>query len=134
MAPPLAALCFALAGSAAAQDPFDGTWAIELACPADQNGALPFVFDFEGQVEGSVLHAERGGAGQPGWMTLDGRIGAGGDADLTARGLTGAVGYNVNHTARGVAYAHPVTAHFDASRGDGHWMTTRRCDFTFLRR
>ena len=131
---PLAALCFALAGSAVAQNPFDGTWAIELTCPADPNGALPFVFDFEGHVKGSVLHAERGNPGRPGWLTLDGPIGPDGGADLAARGLTGTASYNVGHTARGVAYAHPVTAHFDNTRGDGHWMTTRRCDFTFIRR
>ena len=47
--------------------------------------------------------------------------------------VTGRALYNVHATGAGVAYHHSVTAHFDADRGAGQWITTRTCDFTFAR-
>jgi hypothetical protein len=104
-----------------------------LVCPKVPDGALPFTFEFTAAVKDPVLHGEHGFAGQPGWLSLDGRIQPDGAANLAARGLTGHPNYNINRTAQGVPYEHDVTAHFDASRGTGNWVTTRICDFTFRR-
>jgi len=110
---------------------FDGTWGVTLICPASQDGAKPFTFNFTAQVKDSALHGENGIAGRPGWMALDGPIQPDGSATLDARGLTGLSQYNVSSTGQGVPYHHTVTAHFDDARGTGSWVTTRTCDFTF---
>ena len=112
---------------------FDGRWGVILVCPKAPDGALPFTNEFTADVKEAMLHGEYGLAGQPNWMSLDGRIQPDGAANLEARGLTGDSSYAINHTARGVPFEHDVTAHFDASRGTGNWVTIRTCDFTFTR-
>jgi hypothetical protein len=67
-------------------------------------------------------------------MSLDESIRDDGAADLVAQGVTGAGAYNINQTARGLPYRHPVTARFDGGQGQGQWTTTRVCRFTFTRR
>jgi hypothetical protein len=111
--------------------PFDGHWSITLVCPASPDGGRPFRFDFFGSINANVLHGENGPRNQPGWMTLDGQVQPSGDAELTARGMTGSALYTINHAEKGVPYTHAVTAHFDGGQGIGHWFTTRTCDFTF---
>ena len=128
--PSLFVTCPALAASAG---PFDGKWSVRLVCPQAPDGALPFTFDFSGAVKGSVLHAVHGQSGQPPWLSLDGSIGPDGSAALTARGIAGTQGYNVNHAARGIPYRYPVSAHFEPSRGSGYWVSFRKCDFTFTK-
>ena len=129
----LSSLLLTCAALAAPSAPFDGNWSVRLACPQAPDGAMPFTWDFSGAVRGSVLHATHGQSGQPAWLSLSGRIGPDGSAALTAQGITGTQGYNVNHAGRGVPYRYPVTAHFDPSRGNGFWTTSRRCDFTFTK-
>jgi len=122
------------AGAAAAQTrAFDGHWSITLLCPASADGAASFRFDFFGDIADGALHGEYGQAGQPGSMALDGQLEPNGDARLTARGLTGHSVYNINQTAQGMPYSHPVTAHFDGRHGAGRWLAARVCNFTFER-
>jgi hypothetical protein len=121
----------AWAGPAAAQVSYDGAWAITLSCPDDASGAKGFSYDFNGRVDGSMLHARHGIHGEPGFLTLDGQINARGDASLVAEGLTASPLASAANVDAGVPFTHPVTAHFEARRGDGSWTTTRECDFTF---
>jgi hypothetical protein len=114
-------------------DRFDGHWDVTLACPASSDGALAFAYQFTAEVSAGHLHGENGQAGMPGWLALDGPIQADGTATFDASGITGRAGYNVHSTQAGVAYRHSVTAHFDDRHGDGRWVTTRTCDFTFDR-
>jgi hypothetical protein len=112
---------------------FDGAWAVTLDCPASPDGAAAFSYVFKAEVSGDLMHGEHGQEGQPGWMTLDGAIAADGAANLQATGLTGSPQYNIQDTAKGVPYRHPVTAHFTAQHGTGSWTTNRVCTFTFER-
>jgi hypothetical protein len=122
----------AAAGAAHADGgPFDGRWTVTLACPDSPDGARAFGWDFEGEIKGGMLHAERGQSGRPAWMSLDGLVQPNGDAALQARGVTGSAAYSIDQTARGTPYVHAVTAHFDGARGAGSWTTNRVCDFTF---
>lgn len=121
----------AVASAQSSSAVFDGTWDVTLVCPASEDGAKPFTFNFTAQVKDSMLHGENGNAGQPGWMVLDGPIQPDGSATLNAHGLTGGAQYNISSTNQGVPYHHVVTAHFDGARGTGSWVTTRTCDFTF---
>jgi hypothetical protein len=118
---------------------FDGRWGVILVCPKAPDGALPWTFEFTADVKDAMLHGEHGLTGQPGWLSLDGRIQPDGAANLEAHGLTGDPHYNINQTVQSVPYEHDVTAHFDASRGAGNWRASqsngqvRTCDFTFRR-
>jgi hypothetical protein len=118
---------------------FDGKWAVTLVCPKAPDGALPWTNEFVAVVKGAMIHGEHGLTGQPGWLSLDGRIQPDGAANLEARGVTGDTAYNINQTVPHVPYKHDVTAHFDASRGTGNWRAfqsngqVRICDFTFTR-
>jgi class 3 adenylate cyclase len=112
---------------------FDGSWSVILVCPKASDGALPFTLKFTAVVKEAMLHGEHGLAGQPGWLSLTGRIQPNGASDLEASGLTGQSNYNINHTAQGAPFEHDVTAHFDTSRGTGNWVYFRTCDFTFRR-
>jgi hypothetical protein len=129
----LAMWCSVRVRAVAAAGEFDGRWAVNLACPKAPDGALAFTFEFSADIKDNVIHGEHGQADKPGWMSLDGTIQAGGDANLQARGLTGGTDYNINHAQSGIPYTHPVTAHFDASQGAGKWVTFRTCNFTFTK-
>jgi hypothetical protein len=117
--------------AAAAQPGFDGSWAVNLTCPDDAGGAKGFSYDFNGRIDGGLLHARHGIHGEPGFITLDGQVSTNGDANLIAEGLSPSPNASPDNTDAGIPYTHPVTAHFEARRGNGSWTTTRECDFTF---
>ena len=118
---------------AAAASPFDGHWSVSLLCPASSDGALPFSWQFDGEVKNSMLRAQHGEAGAPKYLLLSGRIDADGQAQLVAQGVTGTKGYNVHGADHGVPYRYAVPAQFTPTDGTGYWMSVRRCDFRFTR-
>ena len=125
--------CVALPLRAAAQDAsrYDGDWGATLSCPKSADGAMAFSFEFAAQVKGGVLHGERGTAGEPGWMSLDGAIHADGSAALVAEGLTNLSQYAITHARKGTPYRHDVSAQFSETHGTGSWEALRTCTFTF---
>jgi hypothetical protein len=129
----MAAVLFVANYAAADAAGFEGKWDVLLVCPKSGDGALPFTFEFPAAVKDDVLHGEYGTPGNPGWLPLDGNIQPNGDAIMKAHRLTGHSAYNLNNTACGVPYMHPVTAHFDGSQGRGTWAAPRTCDFTFTK-
>jgi hypothetical protein len=117
---------------AQASPPFDGAWRVTLSCPASADGqALAYSYEFSAQVRDGVLHGERGAAGEPGWLQLDGPIAADGAASLVAEGLTNIPNYALYNVRRGTHFKRAVAAHFDRGRGTGSWTTIRTCTFTF---
>jgi hypothetical protein len=112
---------------------FDGKWDVTLSCPRSLDGAMPYSFDFPADVQNGVIHGDHGMSGQPGSLELDGTIDTDGTAKMKAHGLTGHSRYNLGHSEKGVAYSHWVSAHFDATKGAGHWDAARICDFTFTK-
>jgi hypothetical protein len=55
---------------------------------------LPFTWTFSADVRNGELRGQHGRAERPGWL-LQGRIRPDGGAALSARGITGTVGYNI---------------------------------------
>jgi len=129
----LSVLWCASASPAAGDSRFDGTWNVTLACPEASDGTLPFTWVFTADVKDGVLHGERGRAGEPASMSLDGPIQPDGTANLHAHGLTGDQNHAIHHVRPSTQFEHPVTARFDAARGTGHWQAIRICNFTFSR-
>ena len=98
---PGAVLCILMAGCAVAQagegsKRFDGDWDTIVSCP-NASGALGYSFEFPSHIKDGVLHGEKGAKGEPGWLQLDGPIGADGRASLYANGLVGASEAAVAH-------------------------------------
>ncbi len=133
--PAILLVCLGCLGAPAALagHEFDGTWTTVLSCE-NSHGALGYSFEFPATVRDGVLHAEKGTRGQPGWLTLDGTIGADGAATLYASGLVGAAPYAVGDRPAGTAYGYHVAAHFAAASGTGHRVEGRPCTVSFTRR
>jgi hypothetical protein len=131
----VAGLLSALAtAAAAAASPFDGAWSVSLSCPRSADGrAFAYSYQFSAQVKDGVLHGERGTAGEPGWLSLDGPIAADGSAALVAEGLTNIPSYALYNVHKGTPYKHAVQAQFQAAHGTGSWTTIRTCTFDFER-
>jgi hypothetical protein len=111
---------------------FDGTWNTILSC-GNSNGALGYSFEFASTVSNDVLHGEKGTKGEPGWLTLDGRIRADGGADLYASGLVGAAAFAVGQRPAGTSYGYHIDAKFSGDTGSGQRVEGRPCTVTFAR-
>jgi len=120
----LAALAPALAA-----DPgrFDGTWLTAISCESARGGRY-YVLHFSSTVKDAVLHGLYGAAGEPGSLSLDGRINADGTATLHAIGRTGDAGLTTGGaTPPGTPYAYDIDAQFQASSGKGARISGRVC-------
>jgi hypothetical protein len=129
-------LAAALASIASAEAPaaaFDGIWTTILSC-SNSNGALGYSFEFPSTVKDSVLHGEKGTKGEPGWLSLDGRIQADGAAQLYVDGLVGAAPFAVGQRPAGTAYGYHVDAKFSGDTGSGHRVEGRPCSVSFTRK
>jgi hypothetical protein len=124
---------FSGAVAAAPHRHFDGSWTTVLSCP-NARGALGYSFEFPATVHDDVLHAQKGTQGEPGWLQIDGAIGADGAATLYAKGLVGAAPYAVGDRPAGTEYGYHIEAHFAAATGSGQRVEGRPCSVTFTRR
>jgi hypothetical protein len=113
--------------------PFDGVWTTILSC-TNSNGALGYSFEFPSTVKDSVLHGEKGTKGEPGWLTLDGRIQPDGTARLYVDGLVGAAPFAVGQRPAGTAYGYHVDAKFSGNSGTGQRVEGRPCTLSFERK
>jgi hypothetical protein len=112
--------------------PFDGTWDTVLSC-SNRPGVLGFSYRFPSIVRDSVLHAEHGPKGQPGWLQIGGKIQQDGTARFYADGLVGASDAAVGHLPPGSEYGYHIDAKFIENEGTGHRVEGRACDLTFTR-
>jgi hypothetical protein len=112
---------------------FDGVWTTILSCP-NSNGALGYSFEFPATVKDGLLHGEKGTKGEPGWLTLDGRIKADGAAELYVDGLVGAAPFAVGQRPAGTSYGYHVDAKFSEDSGTGHRVEGRPCNLSFARK
>ncbi len=115
---------------------FDGVWDVVLDCPTE-NGAAGYTFRFAAQVRNGVLHGERGMAGQPAWVAIDGTLGPDGTSVLSVNGRTNRIQNNVaqyKSLPPGTPYAYSVQARLDGAHGTGTRLDrVRTCNYTFTR-
>jgi len=111
---------------------FDGIWNVTVHCPAHA-GASGYTLRFPAQVKDAVLAGQFGTPGQPGSLSLNGRIEPDGNASIDARGMTGDGKYAVNQVGKGANYSYRVEARFDGTRGGGDRTETRPCSLSFLK-
>jgi hypothetical protein len=108
--------------------PFDGIWQTTMDCPAlPRLGRLTFALT--GEIKGGAFHATRGFSGKPGWLIIDGKVRETGAVALTADGIIGRD--NVAPAPKGTPYNYRIAGMLKGSKGNGHRLGGRQCDFAF---
>jgi hypothetical protein len=122
--------------TAGSMSSFDGDWQVTMTCPnnTERSAARGYKRQFPAQVKNGTLHGEIGVAESPGWLRIEGPIGADGTARLDARGRTGDPDYAAQHPPPSSPYAFHIDARFEGARGSGRRVEQRVCDFAFERR
>jgi hypothetical protein len=121
-----------------AADPFDGNWTTKLTCPA-KGETEGYTWTFPAVIQNSNLHGERGTAGQPGYLLIEGKIAADGSAKLAASGVVASRDYARGVFAhKGESYSYNVKAQFKATEGSGVrdqglGIVGRPCTFDFAK-
>jgi hypothetical protein len=121
-----------------AGEKFDGTWQTKLTCPpkGDTEG---YTWQFPSVIQNSSLRGERGTAGQPGYLLIEGKIAADGSAKVTANGIVYSRQYARGvFAAKGESYSYNVKAHFTDTEGSGTrdqglGIVGRPCTFEFVK-
>jgi hypothetical protein len=107
-----------------------------MTCEAKGN-SLGFTWHFTSTIANNNLHFERGDAGQPGYLALDGKINHDGSAKLTASGVVASTQYAHGPFAKtDEPYSYDVMAHITATEGEGDRSTGlgiygRPCHYVF---
>ena len=117
---------------------FDGNWLTKMTCPpkGDTEG---YTWQFVSVIQNGILHGERGTAGQPGYLAIDGPIADDGSAKLTANGVVVSRDYARGAFAhQGESYSYDIKAQFKemmgtGARNQGLGIVGRPCTFEFTK-
>jgi hypothetical protein len=127
-----------MAGISIAGERFDGNWRTKLTCPPKGN-TEGYTWQFPSTIQNSSFHGERGKAGEPGYLSLDGKIHEDGSAKLSANGIVASRNYARGLTAhKGQDYSYDVKAQFKETEGTGTksaglGIEGRTCTFEFVK-
>ncbi len=129
----LAMAVLATGATAQTTTAFDGSWQTIVSCIAAPDGASGYTLRFISSVRNGVLHGERGMAGAPGFLSVDGPIAPDGSALLLATGLTNDPAYTAGHVGPGRPVNYHLQSRFEGSHGSGTRVELRHCDAVFSR-
>ena len=127
----------ALAQSAAGER-FDGKWLTKLTCPAKGN-TEGYTWQFPSVIQNSNFRGERGTAGEPGYLLIEGKIAEDGKAKLSANGIVASRKYARGVFAhKGEEYSYNIKAQFKETEGtgtrdEGLGIVGRPCTFEFAK-
>lgn len=125
-------------GLSIAGEQFDGNWLTTLTCPAKGN-TEGYTWKIPSVIQNSNFHAERGTAGQPGYLLLEGPIAPDGTAKLSANGVVASREYARGLFAhKGADYSYTVNVQFKGGTGSGTrdaglGIVGRPCTFDFVK-
>jgi hypothetical protein len=126
-----------LAGAQSPAGQFDGTWTTTMSCDASTH--MPaYKWTFIATIANSTFHGQHGEQGGPGYMVMDGQIGADGSAKLHAQGKVQAGKAGIVTELKGNKYDYYVDAKFTGSSGtgkreEGAGILGRPCSFEFTK-
>lgn len=115
---------------------FDGNWLTKLTCPAKGN-TEGYTWQFASVIQNSNFRGERGTAGEPGYLLIEGKIAQDGSAKLTANGIVASRKYARGVLAhQGESYRYDIKAQFKETVGtgtksEGLGIVGRACTFEF---
>lgn len=115
---------------------FDGERLVTIACPSntESTAARGYKLQFPARVSDGRLVGERGAENGPGWLRIEGQIGADGTAVLDGHGRTGDPEFAVKQPPPSSPYSYHIEARFEGSGGSGRRLEQRVCSFEFVRR
>jgi hypothetical protein len=122
-----------------AGEKFDGAWTTKFTCVPKGN-TEGYTWILPSTIQNNNFHGERGTAGQPGYLAIDGRIKEDGSAKLTANGIVASRKYARGVLARsGEEYSYDIKAQFkenegSGTRNEGLGIVGRPCTFEFTRK
>jgi hypothetical protein len=127
-----------LPGISLAGERFDGNWQTKLTCPpkGDTEG---YTWDIPSVIQNSNFCGERGTAGEPGYLLIEGKIKADGSAKLSANGIVASRKYARGVFAhQGADYSYDIKAQFKETAGtgmraEGLGIIGRPCTFDFVK-
>ena len=136
----LAVVCalLLLPGISVAQEKFDGNWVTKFTCPAKGN-TEGYTWQFPSVIQNSNFHGERGRAGQPGYLLIEGKIKKDGTSKLSANGIVAFRQYARGVLAhKGEEYSYDIKAQFTETQGTGTksqglGIVGRTCTFDFTK-
>jgi hypothetical protein len=116
-------------GISVAGDAFDGNWSTKLTCPAKGN-TEGYTWQFASVIQNSNFRGERGTAGEPGYLLVEGKLAADGSAKLTANGIV--------VSRKGEEYSYDIKAQFTETKGtgtksEGLGIVGRACTVDFVK-
>lgn len=118
---------------------FDGKWMTKMTCPP-KGSTEGYTWFLPTVIEKGQFHAERGTAGEPGFLGINGKIAADGSAKLSADGIVASRQYARGVLAhKGEDYSYDIKAHFEDSKGEGTrdvglGIVGRPCTFEFFKK
>jgi hypothetical protein len=127
-----------LPGVLMAGERFEGKWLTKLTCPA-KGSTEGYTWQFASAVQNSNFHGERGTAGEPGYLLIEGKIAEDGSAKLTATGIVASRKYARGVFAhKGEDYSYDIKAQFKETEGTGTrdqglGIVGRPCTFEFVK-
>ena len=117
---------------------FDGKWLTKLTCPAKGN-TEGYTLQFPSVIQDGNFRGERGTAGEPGYLLIEGKIKENGSAKLSANGIVSSRKYARGALAhQGADYSYNMKAQFKETEGtgtrdEGLGIIGRPCTFEFNR-
>jgi len=120
------------ANEGAKTNAFDGSWEVNIGCPADGK-VLGYSRSVPATIKDGTLHGETL-RDMPNAIVIDGDIGADGKSTLIVHGLTADPRYTVGQVKSGTPYSYTVNAQFSGSSGSGKRVELRPCTLTFVKR
>ena len=117
---------------------FDGKWLTKLTCPAKGN-TEGYTLQFPSVIQNSDFRGERGTAGEPGYLLIEGKIKENGSAKLSATGIVSSRKYARGVFAhKGEDYSYSVKAQFKETEGtgarsEGLGIVGRACTLEFVK-
>jgi len=127
-----------LPGKLNAAERYDGSWQTTLTCPAKGN-TEGYTSKFVSVIQNGNLHGERGTAGEPGHLLIEGPVADDGKAKLNASGVVASRTYARGVFAhQGEEYSYKVKAQFNektgtGTRDEGLGIVGRPCTFDFTK-
>lgn len=116
---------------------FDGNWTTSMACEA--HGEMPaYKWEFPSTIKDSVFHGMHGEEGGPGYLVIDGKIGADGASKLDAKGTVSESHAHGVFAMKGNNYSYVIKAQFTDTKGTGTrdkgvGILGRTCTFEFTK-
>ena len=102
-----------------AADRFDGTWLTTLTCP-DKGKTEGYKILVPSEIKDSNFRGERGTAGEPGYLLIEGKLANDGGAKLSATGKVSSRKYGTGiFTSEGTDYSYKIKAQFQDAQGTG---------------